>query len=572
MLCIQDVSYKYQSREECTLKHVSLTLNDGEMLLLAGRSGCGKSTLIKIISGLVSEEGRGVLQGKVMLDGEDITCWPPEKIGRLAGTVYQTPDDQLFAMTVADETGFALENQGVEPEQVHKAVAETLAKVGLEGYEDYSIHQLSGGQRQRLALASILITKPRLLILDEPVSQMNPQGVQAFMELLLRLNKEEQISILMIEHRVNELAGYFPRLAIMQKGKIVYDGPMEEAWPTLGRDREMGVREPQSVKLGRLLGLSELTSDKAATARRIAQECVISRTAVDESLTERETATSPKAFSPGATDTAVVEGEHIVYRYNGAKEDTLHGLSFALYRQQITALMGSNGAGKSTLLNLLGGITRPSGGCLLLEGKPLQEQLGEIGYLLQESDLMLLADTVEEELAWKNKSMTPEKSAALLQRLHLAENGADFPLALSKGQRLRVVLGAMLAKEPKLLLLDEPTTGQDENSLTEIKKLLSAYKEKGGSVFICTHDIELASQIADRIILLEQGKILADGRVGTVLSDRGLLQQSGLTIPAVLDISESLSIPPCITEEEVTRYVHAAVMGGHGCPSLGKAN
>ena len=314
MLCIQDVSYKYQSREECTLKHVSLTLNDGEMLLLAGRSGCGKSTLIKIISGLVSEEGRGVLQGKVMLDGEDITCWPPEKIGRLAGTVYQTPDDQLFAMTVADETGFALENQGVEPEQVHKAVAETLAKVGLEGYEDYSIHQLSGGQRQRLALASILITKPQLLILDEPVSQMNPQGVQAFMELLLRLNKEEQISILMIEHRVNELAGYFPRLAIMQKGKIVYDGPMEEAWPTLGRDREMGVREPQSVKLGRLLGLSELTSDKAATARRIAQECVISRIAVDESLTERETATSAKAFSPGATDTAVVEGEHIVYR------------------------------------------------------------------------------------------------------------------------------------------------------------------------------------------------------------------------------------------------------------------
>lgn len=572
MLCIQDVSYKYQSREECTLKHVSLTLNDGEMLLLAGRSGCGKSTLIKIISGLVSEEGRGVLQGKVMLDGEDITCWPPEKIGRLAGTVYQTPDDQLFAMTVADETGFALENQGVEPEQVHKAVAETLAKVGLEGYEDYSIHQLSGGQRQRLALASILITKPQLLILDEPVSQMNPQGVQAFMELLLRLNKEEQISILMIEHRVNELAGYFPRLAIMQKGKIVYDGPMEEAWPTLGRDREMGVREPQSVKLGRLLGLSELTSDKAATARRIAQECVISRTAVDESLTERETATSAKAFFPGATDTAVVEGEHIVYRYNGAKEDTLHGLSFVLYRQQITALMGSNGAGKSTLLNLLGGINRPSGGCLLLEGKPLQEQLGEIGYLLQESDLMLLADTVEEELAWKNKSMTPEKSAALLQRLHLAENGADFPLALSKGQRLRVVLGAMLAKEPKLLLLDEPTTGQDENSLTEIKKLLSAYKEKGGSVFICTHDIELASQIADRIILLEQGKILADGRVGTVLSDRRLLQQSGLTIPAVLDISESLSIPPCITEEEVTRYVHAAVMGGHGCPSLGKAN
>lgn len=558
MLRIEDVSYRYQGRDEFTLKHVTLHLQEGEMVLLAGRSGCGKSTLIKIISGLVSEDGRGVLRGKVFLDGNDITGWPPERIGRLTGTVYQTPDDQLFAMTAADETGFALENQGVDPETVHRAVFETLEKVGLKGYEEYGIHQLSGGQRQRLALASVLITRPRLLILDEPVSQMNPQGVQTFMELLCRLNREEKMSILMIEHRVNELAGYFSRLAVMEEGRIIYDGLMEAAWPILGKAGEMGIREPQSVKLGRLLKLSALTSDKKATVRRIREECEIHREVCDP-----EPGKSPTALSP------LVEAEQIVYRYQGAKDTTLHGVTFTLYSGQITALMGSNGAGKSTLLNVLGGVTRPARGKLFLAGAPLTDELGQIGYLLQEADLMLLADTVREELAWKNKQMTPERSAKLLKQLRLTENREDFPLALSKGQRLRVVLGAMLAKEPHLLLLDEPTTGQDEESLTEIKKLLLSFKRKGGSVFICTHDMELASQIADRVILLEQGRILADGPSNRVLGDRALLQKSGLTVPGVLDIAEALFIPPCITEEEVSRYVHASVMGRSRSTALG---
>ena len=227
---------------------------------------------------------------------------------------------------------------------------------------------------------------------------------------------------------------------------------------------------------------------------------------------------------------------------------------------QITAMMGFNGAGKSTLLNLLGGLTEPSGGTLLLDGIPVLKAMGKVGYLLQEADLMLLADTVTEELAWKNRGMTPEKIGVMLENLNLTVYAQDFPLALSKGQRLRVVLGAMLAKEPRLLLLDEPTTGQDESSLSEIKKLLLDFKEHGGSVFICTHDIELASQIADRVMLLEQGKIIADGPSEDILSDRKLLLQSGLTVPAVLDIAEQLGIPPCISEKEVSGYVHAAVM------------
>lgn len=549
MLRIEDLSYRYQSREKFTLQKINLDLAQGEMLLLAGRSGCGKSTLIKAISGLLNNNDKGELLGKIYLENEDITNFSPEKIGVMVGTVYQSPDDQLFAMTVADEVGFALENQGLEPDYIRQQVSETLGLVGLAGFESYSIHQLSGGQRQRLALASILITKPRLLILDEPVSQMNPQGVQDFLNLLLKLNREERIAILMVEHRVNELAGYFNRLAVMQAGKIIYDGAMENAWGILDGKEDVGLREPQNVKLCRILELSELSSLHQKVVSLIKNECC---------LLEKVEANCQSCCAP---DERIVKVKNLRYKYPGAAKETLHGLNFELCQKQITALMGFNGAGKSTLMNLLGGLAKVEEGKVDLDGAPIHKGLGKIGYLRQEPDLMLLADTVLEELCWKNKTITAEEVEALLVKLNLQDYAHDFPLALSKGQRLRVVLGAMLAKKPRLLLLDEPTTGQDEQSLTEIKKLLLDYKNNGGCVFICTHDVELATEVADRVIVLSQGQIIADAPAQEVLSNRELLNAGGLTASSLLDVCQEITVPPCITAEEVKRYVSPSTVG-----------
>ena len=548
MLKIENLSYRYQSREQNTLKNINLTLADGEMLLLAGRSGCGKSTLIKAISGLLGSEERGELQGKIFLAGDDVTTWPPEKIGQLVGTVYQSPDDQLFAMTVADEVGFALENQGEDEEIIRQKVSETLGLVGLAGFENYSIHKLSGGQRQRLALASILITRPQLLILDEPVSQMNPQGVQSFMQLLVRLNKEAGIAILMVEHRVNELYQYFNRLAVMQAGKIIYDGTLTQAWKELTGREDLGLREPQAVKLCRALTLSEITTQQSAIIRMINNECV-----VDKAL-------QAEAFAAQSKQ-PILNVENVTFSYPGSKQPTLKNLSFQLAAGEITALMGFNGAGKSTLMNLIGGLAHLSHGRIMLAGQEISKALGSVGYLRQEPDLMLLADTVREELCWKNKTLTQEALQKLLSQLNLTEYADDFPLALSKGQRLRVVLGAMLARQPRLLLLDEPTTGQDERSLSEIRKLLLTYKNNGGSVFICTHDLELAAQVTDRVIVLRQGEIIANDRTQLVLSDNDLLCEGGLTSPTLLPICARLGVPPCITVEEVQRYVRKAAVG-----------
>ena len=548
MLIIEDVSYRYKVREDATLKHVCLHVAKGEMLLLAGRSGCGKSTLIKAVSGLLNTAGAGELYGKIYLDGNDTAFMKPEEIGILVGTVYQSPDDQLFAMTVADEVGFALENQGIEETIVNEEVSRVLQRVGLKGFEKNSIHTLSGGQRQRLALASVLITKPKLLVLDEPVSQMNPQGVEDFLNLLVSLNREDEITIIVVEHRVNELARYFPRLAVMFDGEFIYDGPTEMAWEKIGHAEKFGLREPQRIKLCRYLNLTEFADDTKKIIELINNECDIDN---KQNFTVRKK----------RSQECVVKGENIIYRYPGAKSNTLHGLNFEFYKGERIALMGFNGAGKSTLVSLLGGLTYVTSGCLKILQGTVAEHAHEIGYLRQEPDLMLLADSVWEELTWKNTKRSEKYLWDLLNKLNLENNVNDFPLALSKGQRLRVVLGALLAREPKLLLLDEPTTGQDQQSLEEIKNLINDFAENHGCILFCTHDIELASEIADRVIVMADGMIIADGVPEIVLADRVLLKEGGLIVPPLLDVAEALLLPECITVEGVGRYVSKAVVG-----------
>ncbi len=540
---IRDFFCRYKTRETDTLKGISLSIEDGEMVLLAGRSGCGKSTLIKAMTGLLGN-GEAVMSGDILLCGNDTKTMTPEDIGLMAGTVYQTPDDQLFAMTVADEVGFALENRGESPETVAREVKKALEKTGLSGFETRSIHALSGGQRQRLALASVLVTHPKLLILDEPVSQMNPAGVRDFLALLATLNREDGMTILVAEHRVNELAKSFKRLLVMSEGEIAYDGPTEEAWSLIGDSETYGLREPQTVRLGRALGLPVLSSDIDITAAQI-----------------KETKHVVKEIPEISEETVQKQPDFLVcqnlrYTYPGAEAETLHDISFTLARGTITAVMGENGAGKSTLMNVLAGLTEPDSGDILLEGKPLSRRLGSIGYMRQEADLMLLADTVEEELTFHESHVSEAELTDLLETLHLSAYRRDFPLALSKGQRLRTVFGAILArKKQTLFLLDEPTTGQDRDSLAELKRLLQTAAASGRTILMITHDTEMAADIADRILLMEGGRILADGAPHEILSNRALLETSGLTVPPMLALSEKLSISPCVTIGEVIRHV-----------------
>lgn len=549
MLKIENLSYRYPNRSENTLKNINLSITTGEFVLMAGKSGCGKSTLIKAITGIFETERRGCLSGKIFLDGRESQDLPPEEIALLAGTVYQTPDDQLFAMTVYDEVAFALENRGFPDEYIKTKVCETLEMVGLGDRVDYSIQALSGGQRQRLALASVLVTGPRLLVLDEPISQLNPQGAHDFLRLLQELNQKQNLTILLIEHRVNEIAGYFSRIIVMNEGSIAYDGDINKVWPAVSRLKNIGLREPQNIILCRLLKLPELVNDADTVAAMV--------TDVYGNLKIVNKYQSVVA----ATGQTILDIKNVYYKYDNALEDTLKNISFTLQKGKITALMGVNGTGKSTLMNLLGGIAAIDRGTICLDGRDLQNERFNVGYLRQEADLMLLADSVREELCWNNKKISEVELQIMLKKIGLENYAGDFPLALSKGQRLRVILSAVLMQKPKLLLLDEPTTGQDQQSLEEIKKLLCAYAEDGGSVFFCTHDVELASEIADSVILMNDGQIIADDITSKVLTDRNYLKLCGLKAPTMLDVTDLLHIRPLLTAKEVADYVLASAVG-----------
>ena len=545
MLEIKDFSCRYRTRKKETLSSLSLSLAEGDMVLLAGKSGCGKSTLIKAVTGLLGDGAE--THGQILLCGRDALSMTPEDIGLLVGAVYQTPDDQLFAMTVADEVGFALENRGETPGKVAREVSLALEKTGLAGFESRSIHALSGGQRQRLALASVLVTHPRLLILDEPVSQMNPQGVAEFLALLRRLNTEDGMTILVAEHRVNELAESFPRLALMHEGRFVYDGSTEEAWDVVGDSASYGLREPQTVRLSRQLSLPVFSSDIPKTAEAIRAS---GRLKKDGKPAAQMTARQQEVREP------FLVCENLHYTYQGAKEETLHGLSFTLGKGGLYAIMGENGAGKSTLMNLLAGLEMPSEGCISLAGLPMTRALSQAGYMRQEADLMLLTDSVAEEISWKNDELSEGELDSLLRTLRLRHYKNDFPPSLSKGQRLRCVFGAILARrDHALLLLDEPTTGQDQDSLSELKRLLQWAATEGRTVLFITHDTEMAADIADAVLLLSEGKLLAFGTPHDILSDKELLAKSGLAVPPMLQLSEMLGLPPCITTEEVAGYV-----------------
>lgn len=548
MVEIKNMSFKYTGCKEDTLEAINLSVKEAEMVLIAGKTGCGKSTLLKVINGVLLGTNSSV-KGEINLNGLNAKSMNPEDVGLLVGTVYQTPADQLFAMTVEDEVGFILEAHGIDSETIKKEVSSTLKKVGLEGLEKSGIHMLSGGQVQRLALASVIVNKPKVLILDEPVSQLNPKGVKEFLDLLNKLNQEENMTIIVIEHRVNELAKSFNRLVFMEEGRIVFDGNINKAWEFVGNKLQSGLREPQNVKLCRSLKLSKLSMHLNETVSLIKKECVLKNNFNNKKVLDKKSK-------------LILKAENLKFIYPGSKIETLKNINFEVFQGEIVAVMGFNGAGKSTLFNLIAGLTDITSGKLMFLEKEILKSAHKIGFLRQEADLMLLADTVFEEIKWRNQ-IDDNKVREVLEQFGLTKKATEFPLTLSKGQRLRTAFAAILARNPKLLLLDEPTTGQDQESLSEIKKIIIEYRKVGGTVLFCTHDVELASEIADKVILMKSGVMLDAGTPLEILSDEKKIQESGLENPPMLEVAKRLKINKCVTIKGVLNYVNEATLGGN---------
>lgn len=520
MIEIRHLWYAYPDAAAPVLRDVSLTVDKGELALVTGVSGAGKSTLLRTLNGLVPHFAGGTCSGEVLVAGRNAVAEGPYVLSRDVGFVFQDPEAQFVVDRVEDEVAFALEQRAVPPPEMHRRVEQALAQLNLLSLRDRPLETLSGGERQRVAIAAALALHPEVLVLDEPTSQLDPDAAQGLLEAIVRLNRDLGLTVVLAEHRLERVLEYADRLIHLQgAGEPVLSGLPQEVLAAGG----IG---PPVVALGRALGWRPLPLS-VAEARRLAAREVLEE---PESTAENRPDPGGSVAVAGSAEPApadpLLEVRGLSFAYG--QEPLLDGVDMRVTPGELVALMGCNGAGKTTLLRSLVGLLQPLAGEVLVEGRSVRgrstaEICARVGYLPQQPDDLLFADTVRQELeaTLRNHRMLAQPPIApetLLGRLGLGGLAEDYPRDLSVGQRQRVALAAVTVTRPPLLLLDEPTRGMDYAAKEELVDLLRAWQAEGTGILLVTHDVELVAQAADRVLILSAGRISADGSPSRVLT------------------------------------------------------
>ncbi|MFJ3191594.1 ABC transporter ATP-binding protein [Streptomyces griseoviridis] len=554
MIRFENVSVTYAEAAGPTLEGVDFEVPEGELVLLVGPSGVGKSTLLGAVSGLVPHFTGGTLRGRVTVAGRDTRTHKPRELADVVGTVGQDPLSHFVTDTVEDELAYGMESLGLAPDVMRRRVEETLDLLGLADLRDRAIATLSGGQQQRVAIGSVLTPHPRVLVLDEPTSALDPAAAEEVLAVLQRLVHDLGTTVLMAEHRLERVVQYADRVAVLAA---------PGAAPVVGAPADMMALSPvypPVVALGRLaswtplpLTVRDARRRSAPLRERLAQSQAQPRTQAQIQPPGRPavatTATTATAADAGA-GTAVAappSGLRRALRSLGRPRETAvparapaaevgalavrRGRVQALRRVDLTvtagetvALMGRNGAGKSTLLGALVGLLPPSSGTVRVGGltphrTAPRDLVRQVGLVPQEPRDLLYADTVgaECEAADRDARAEPGSCRALVARLLPGIADATHPRDLSEGQRLTLALAVVLTARPPLLLLDEPTRGLDYAAKARLLGLLRGLAAEGHAIVLATHDVELAAELAHRVVLLAEGEVIADGPTADVV-------------------------------------------------------
>ncbi|MCC6453363.1 MAG: ATP-binding cassette domain-containing protein [Caldilineaceae bacterium] len=512
MIEFDRVTYIYPGAKRPALRDFSLTLPTGEVVVVAGPSGAGKSTLLRCINGLVPHFSGGTLTGNVRVLGLDPVAATPQVMSRHVGFVFQDPEAQFVMDRVEDEIAFALENAAMSPQEMRVRVEETLDLLDLAPLRSRPLAELSGGEKQRVAIAAALALRPAILVLDEPTSQLDPKSAEDVLNALARLNSDLGLTVILAEHRLERVLPFADQLLYL---------PGEGGAPLLDNPRSvLPVMEqvPPLVRLAKQLNWSPLplTIKEGLRFSRV--------------LTPQPVDGPSRALPAPTVERPFAAAQQVKVRYG--QTPALHGVDFALHPGEVVAVMGRNGSGKSTLFKTLVGLVRPDAGQVLVMGRDAAKLdvatiCQSIGYLPQDPNSLLFADTVMEELSFTlrnhgydpagNPAALPVDPGALLAQLGIAGLADAYPRDLSVGERQRVALAAILVVKPHALLLDEPTRGLDYGAKGQLAQLLLGWRQAGMGIGVVTHDVELAAAIADRVVLMSQGEIIAQGAPAEVL-------------------------------------------------------
>lgn len=506
------VTLTYPGAAAPVLRDVDLAVPEGEMVLVVGTTGAGKSTLLRLVNGLVPHFSGGEMTGRVRVAGRDTRDHPPRELADVVGMVAQDPRSGFVAEIVEDELAYGMECLGVAPATMRRRVEETLDLLGLAGLRERPLSQLSGGQRQRVAIGAALTSHPRILVLDEPTSALDPGAAEEVLAALQRLVHDLGMTVILAEHRLERVIQYVDSILVVSPDGTVRQGDPAEVMLT-------APVAPPVVELGRLAGWSPLPLS-IRDARRAARplRARLRLLPAPDGASPEPVASSSELIT---ADRVSVAG--LVHGYGRAP--VLRGIDMAAGAGEVVALMGRNGAGKSTLLGALAGLWRPDAGKVRVAGSdpaalPGRELIRSVGLVPQDPMDLLFADSVAAECAASDDLCGHARGTTLILLANLTPgiDPANHPRDLSEGQRLALALAVVLTGAPPVLLLDEPTRGLDYPAKRRLIGLLRGLASTGTTVLLATHDVELAAEVATRVIVLADGEVVAAGPTAQVVT------------------------------------------------------
>ena len=556
IISFRNFSFQYRAQKRPTLTDIDLEIYPGERVLIAGPSGSGKSTLAGCINGLNPFSNPGACTGTLTVDGVDAPHSSIFELSAHVGTVLQDPDGQFIGLTVGEDIAFALENSCTPQDEMHAITRHAAELVGIENHLGYAPHELSGGQKQRVSLAGVMVDQVRILLFDEPLANLDPATGKQAIELIDEIQKKTDTTVLIIEHRLEDvLWRNVDRIVLVNGGTILADLRPDELLSG-SLLAENGIREPLYVTALRYAGV-ELTPDK--------HPAHVDSLVLDDTDTQKLrdwfTARPRPAAQPEREPLLEVKGLSFGYQKG---QQTLRDVSFSIGKGEMVSIVGRNGAGKSTLSKLICGFETPDAGEIFLNGKPLAEEnirrrAQHIGYVMQNPNQMISKTMIYDEVALglQRSGLTEEqireKVEATLRVCGLYPF-RNWPIsALSFGQKKRVTIASVLVLDPELILLDEPTAGQDFRHYTDIMEFLRGLNARGVTVVMITHDMHLMLEYTRRALVFCDGRLIADRTAAAVLCDPALVEHAALKETSLYTLANRCGIAPA--QEFVERFI-----------------
>jgi len=548
---IRDLWYTYPNASVPALRGLDLTVEEGEFVLLTGPSGCGKTTFCRCLNGLIPHFYHGELKGEARVVGLSTGDHPTTELAQHVGLIFQNPDNQIFALTVEKDVAFGLENLGVDKEEMVEAVDWALEVTGMTDLRHRATHELSGGQKQRLAIASILAMRPRVIVLDEPTSFLDPVGAESIFKVLETLNREYRMTVILIEHRMDLAVRHAERAIVFVGGEVIEDGPPAEVF-TAESTRLSGVGIPKIVDLTKRLSQRGATLEGSPyTTDLFVEEMERRLPKTDRRPHKGRKITDLDGLVEEHQSSPIIEVNGVSYTYPSGVQ-ALRDVSLTIHRGEFVAVMGENGAGKTTLVKHFNGLFEPSKGHVVVDGIDVStvsvaSLSRKVGLVFQNADDQLFSENVEEEVRFALRNFGFDREI-IEKRVDWALNLLDInryrkssPFILSGGERKRVALASVLAWDPDVVILDEPTIGQDYAQKEKLRHFLMQLRIQGKTTIIVTHDVEFVADSKPRIILMADGEIIADGSTAQIMTDMEALKRASVSPPEITKVFSKLS-------------------------------